>query len=71
MSYHVTSEADDIVIRLPRGETDERALSELLSYLELHSLWNLNGTREKRLPTGKSTAFRLLRRLPSSATAWL
>ena len=38
MGYRVTSEADDIVIRLPRGETDERTLNELLSYLELQEL---------------------------------
>lgn len=38
MSYRVTTEADDIVIRLSRGGTDEKALSEPLSYLELQEL---------------------------------
>lgn len=34
-TYQITSDQDDIVIRLPRGFVDEQELSKLLDYLEL------------------------------------
>ena len=37
-TYEITTEQDDIIIRLPRTSTDQEALSKLLDYLELDAI---------------------------------
>jgi hypothetical protein len=37
-TYQITTDQDDIVIRLPRASADQEALSKLLDYLELESI---------------------------------
>lgn len=37
-AYSITSDHNDIIIRLPKAETDQNALEKLLDYLEFESI---------------------------------